>query len=349
MNKKEYYMNLPHDLSGSRSKNRFRLELLWGVSRMLELMESAENFTIIFDYVCDIEIHLDEGFEFYQIKTEKEAGNGYTLKRILNQKKGDQGSILGKLYVLHNEEMPVKLALACNKAFKALSSDPGEISFVQLNDEKTSEIINALKNELDISDVDLNDLYYIYTPMNLVNPEYEIKGQLITTFEKIKKSEPNYPNALYRLVMEEVSEKACYEFDEKDYEKIQELKGISRTKFNEILDMYSLTAKNGIKETNDYINNINELGKRKKYKDALSSLLPKLSQLKILQDLENSIVQKLKNKGENLGEIDDEINWLSSIFDKKIPIEYTVEEKKVFYMIVIYKYLEGAYDNENVV
>ena len=47
-------MGLPCDLSGSRSKNRFRLELLWGISRMLELMESANDFTIVFDLVCDI-------------------------------------------------------------------------------------------------------------------------------------------------------------------------------------------------------------------------------------------------------------------------------------------------------
>ena len=49
-------MGLPYDLSGSRSKNRFRLKLLWGVSRMLELMESANDFTIVFDLVCDIEV-----------------------------------------------------------------------------------------------------------------------------------------------------------------------------------------------------------------------------------------------------------------------------------------------------
>lgn len=32
-----YYMNLPFDLSGSRSKNRFRNEILWGLKKILEL------------------------------------------------------------------------------------------------------------------------------------------------------------------------------------------------------------------------------------------------------------------------------------------------------------------------
>ena len=83
MNQVEYYMGLPCDLSGSRSKNRFRLELLWGISRMLELMESANDFTIVFDLVCDIEVHLDKGFEFYQIKTHKESQSKYTAKSLV--------------------------------------------------------------------------------------------------------------------------------------------------------------------------------------------------------------------------------------------------------------------------
>lgn len=112
MNQVEYYMGLPCDLSGSRSKNRFRLELLWGISRMLELMESANDFTIVFDLVCDIEVHLDNGFEFYQIKTHKESQPRYTVKSLVKVKEGEQGSILGKLFVLNTiSTVPVKTVL----------------------------------------------------------------------------------------------------------------------------------------------------------------------------------------------------------------------------------------------
>ena len=54
-----YYLSLPHDLSGSRSKNRFRAELLWGVSKILDLMEEDQDFTMVFDYACDIEVHYE--------------------------------------------------------------------------------------------------------------------------------------------------------------------------------------------------------------------------------------------------------------------------------------------------
>ena len=118
-------MGLPCDVPGSRSKNRFRLELLWGISRMLELMESANDFTIVFDLVCDIEVHLDNGFEFYQIKTHKESQPKYTAKSLVKVKEGEQGSILGKLFVLNTiSTVPVKTVLVCNAPFKALSSEP---------------------------------------------------------------------------------------------------------------------------------------------------------------------------------------------------------------------------------
>lgn len=60
----KYYVELPYDLSGSRTKNRFRIELLWGVSVMLDLIKEDKDFTVIFDYVCDVEIHLKDGFEY---------------------------------------------------------------------------------------------------------------------------------------------------------------------------------------------------------------------------------------------------------------------------------------------
>lgn len=47
MSKIEYYMNLPYDLSGSMSKNRFRNELLWGLKKMYELYKTNEDFVVV--------------------------------------------------------------------------------------------------------------------------------------------------------------------------------------------------------------------------------------------------------------------------------------------------------------
>lgn len=71
MDKEKYYMNLPKDLSGSIAKNRFRLELLWGISKIIDEHKANNEYTIIFDFKCDIELHKDDELNFYQIKTKK--------------------------------------------------------------------------------------------------------------------------------------------------------------------------------------------------------------------------------------------------------------------------------------
>lgn len=346
MNQVEYYMGLPCDLSGSRSKNRFRLELLWGVSRMLELMESSNDFTIVFDLVCDIEVHLDNRFEFYQIKTHKESQPKYTAKSLVNKKEDEQGSILGKLFVLNAKgTVPVKLVLVCNAPFKALSNDPGENCLADLNESNKSIIIEAIKTELGISDVDLSNSYYLYTPMNLLQPENEIKGQLMATFEKIKGSEPVNPNALYRLVFDAVSEKACYEFTASDYEQIKKLKGISRAEFDRILDAHSSNEKTGINQAREYINQMSGIHEKKRYKDALNSLLPKMARSRVLQNMEILMAKTLMEYPEISG-IEEAIDVLTNIYHEKFPVEYSNAEKTVCYMIVIHKFVEGGYDNE---
>ena len=55
MNRQEYYMNLPKDLSGSISKNRFRLELLWGIGKIIDAHKENDDYAVIFDFKCDIE------------------------------------------------------------------------------------------------------------------------------------------------------------------------------------------------------------------------------------------------------------------------------------------------------
>lgn len=342
-------MGLPFDLSGSRVKNRFRLELLWGVSKMLELMETENDFTIVFDFVCDIEIHFDSKFEFYQIKTHKESQSRYTAKSLVKRKEDENGSILGKLFVLNKgNDVPVKVVIVCNAPFKALSNEPGEKSFADLDESNKSIIIEAIKTELGMEDIDLCSSYYLYTPMNLLQPENEIKGQLMATFEKIKGSEPLNPNALYRLVFETVSEKARYEFSLEDYEQLKQLKGVSRRELNRMLDAHSSNEKTGVNQTKEYIDRIKNIHEKKRYKDALNTLLPKMARSRVVQGMEISMVKTLVDHPE-VSDVDAAIDLLTNIYHDKFSVEYSNAEKTVCYMIVIHKYMEGGYENENVI
>ena len=92
------YLKLPYDLSGSMSKNRFRNEMLWGLEKMFELYKTNQDFFMVFDYVCDIEAHLDGKIEFFQIKTNN-AAKPYSITKIAKPDKSGK-SILGKLYAI---------------------------------------------------------------------------------------------------------------------------------------------------------------------------------------------------------------------------------------------------------
>ena len=65
---------------------------------MLDLMEEPGDFTMVFDYVCDIEVHRENGFDFFQIKS-KGNSSSFTSNNLTSKSKG-KGSILGKLYTL---------------------------------------------------------------------------------------------------------------------------------------------------------------------------------------------------------------------------------------------------------
>lgn len=104
-------------------------------------------------------------------------------------------------------------------------------------------------------------------------------------------------------------------------------------------------SKTGIKETEQYIDAIANLKDRKLYKKALSKLVSEIPKSLMLKEIEKEIVEYL-NEAEEIGELGETIEALIDKFHASFPIEYNNAEKIVFYVIVINKYVEGAYDEE---
>lgn len=339
-----YYLSLPHDLSGSMSKNRFRLELLWGVSRMLDLMEEDREFTMVFDYVCDIEVHFQDGFEFYQVKTHKNT-KSYTTKALT--KVTGEGSILGKLYVLYDDaNQAIKLAVVSNVPYSSIKNQSLMNCFSVLPKSDKDQIQNALKSELNIQNVDFSNLFYLQTGMNLENPENEIRGKLMVSFEKIKQCEPTNPNALYRLVVDTVQEKACYEYSSEDYDEILRLKGLTRAEFDKLLDLHADNARTGIQAANTYLESLSSIKERRTYKKALPKVLKMLATSRLINQIENAVAEYLLSNND-WQDIDGAIDCLTEQFHERFPIEVTNAEKIVFYIVVIKRFEEGVYDNED--
>ena len=340
----DYYLSLPHDMSGSRSKNRFRAELLWGVSKILDLMEEDQDFTMVFDYACDIEVHYENGFEFFQIKTHGRS-KSYTTKRLT--KIEGKNSILGKLYVLVKDSFPgeVRVAVVSNIPYSSMPADLLVNCFLNLPHKDQKEITTALKEELRIESVDFSKLFYVQTNMNLEHPDDAVRGKLTFAFEKIKNCEPTNPNALYRLIVDTVSEKACYEYSAVDYDEILRLKGLTRKQFDELLDLHAEKSKTGISAATRYIDQLPNIRDRMIYKRSLPNVLTLLSTSWPIKEIESEIAKFLREN--DVGDMESAIDILISNFNNRFPVEVSQADKAVLYIVVIKRFEDGVYGYED--
>lgn len=339
MDRKSYYMSLSADLAGSITKNRFRIELLWGINKLIDAHKENSPYTVIFDFKCDIELHKHDEIEFYQIKSKKKGG--YTLKNLCEKKGKSQNSILGKLYALYTTSHNIKLAVVCNRPLMIGKKpiDFEEYCLGTLDDETIEFITQTLCDELNLESIFLDKVFYIVDNIDLLNPEDSIRGKLIRSFVDLKGEEPQNPNALYRLVFDSVKSKASYEGNCLTYEEVIEKKGLTRDEFDNMLEAHINQAKNGINETKIYINEL-PLAKRRRYNIALSKLL-EIQSYSYLISLKLKIYNYIKENEDLLDNVENYLLNVSKLFNDEFDIEFTDEMKIVQYLMIYYKYALG--------
>lgn len=187
------YMGTAPDLSGSVSKNRFRSELFWGIDRLLTCLDSGiDSFAVVFDYRCDIELHLDDRYEFYQVKTG--AKTKFGVNWIARAPK--QGIlIIARLYELDDasQDCPIKLVVVGNRPFvkKGGTFDsPGEVLFATLEAEDKQKIEKAVSRDNNGMTPDLNKASYLLVAMDLDKPQDSVRGHLLSTYRNVMGCEP---------------------------------------------------------------------------------------------------------------------------------------------------------------
>lgn len=312
---------------------------------MFDLFD-RENFCIVFDYKCDVEIHFSNSIELYQIKTHK-VQSPYkftTLKKIEGKH-----SIIAKLYLLKDvssPEIPIKCALVSNAFFqigRTLKSDVEAFCFTDLDDASQKTIKKALQNELKRSNIDLSNLHYIYTSMNLLDPQNDLKGKITGSFEKIKGCEPIKPNALYRLIVDTVEERACYELSAFNYDELVKRKGISKSELNSILDRHMEKSDDSVEQVRALIDQRQATIKEKrKLRMALAKIVELEYSAKELQQIEEEISGYIE-KIETDVTIEQMADILLQHFGSRFSIEYSQEDKYVFLLLIIMRWVGGKY------
>lgn len=342
------YAKISFDLSGASSKNRFRLEMLWGASKMFDLFDK-ENFCIVFDYKCDIEVHLGNSLEFYQVKTHK-IQSPYNFSTLSKQGKTNK-SIIGKLFLLKNAVDPtttVKVAIVSNAYLKIgnkVYSESENLDFGSLDIKTQQAIRKALNNELG-STIDLNNVGFIYTSMNLLDPDNDLRGKIIGSFEQIMGCEPEKPNALYRLIKDTVEAKACYELKSNSYDELVQNKGITKQELHSMLCKHASLIDNSISEAEKFISdNITTPREIRKYRASLISITQHYSTSIELKTNEKLIASYLTENEDSLPNSQlDTLTLLYNEFSSKFTIEFSESDIKVFILTVLLKWEGGKYE-----
>lgn len=242
-NMHKQYMQKTPDMSGSIAKNRFRAELLWGIEKLLSCLdEGLEDFSVVFDYCCDVELHLDDRYEFYQVKTSK--GKNFSVGRVCEKRSSSNISIVAKIYELHDAgaEDKVRLIIVGNKSFSHKDGpllEPGELLFSTLHEDDKRKIEEAISEHLPGVVPDLNKLSYIMVSMDLSRPDDPIRGHLIDTYENIMGCEARKPKALYEALRGLAEKRACEEKQQATYEDVIANKAITHTEIKSLFEKYA--------------------------------------------------------------------------------------------------------------
>lgn len=351
---KNSYMELPYDLSGAMAKNRFKNEILWGMHKMMDIYTNDEDFSIIFDYVCDIEVHWENGkYEFYQIKTAN-AGEAYTQNKLTKVGRKNN-SVFAKLYLLKNNyngnKDKIELAIVSNKPFKdknnKLYNTNSILNFSDLNNDIKAKIEMDICNELKIEKVDFKNIKFVYTTIDLINPKNTLTGELVNFFKDILGVEIKKPTVLYNVLLDIITQKAEYEMKANTYEELIKNKAVTKDKIKEIFQKHIEISNNSVKKARQTIEDIykDDYGKRINMLVALSSIVSTYNTDKRIQKIEKEIIDFLNNNNDSLStNLKNVIIDLKEKYKKGFNIEYSNDEIEAFIVLILMKREEEMYE-----
>lgn len=259
----------PRENAGALAANRFAYQLDWGLKKLLELEESNQPYTIIFDYQDDILV-LDSDEEpnyidFYQVKTNAAAG-GWSKAQLTKvppartSKEPVQGDLfsqpsddveeegkyskIAKL-LIHSLDFPDNArdfffvtnanfggTLIKGREFNRVQ----EMEFAQLSQEAQNEIKQKIKAELpDLDDGVFEHLHFIKNQMSIEDHEKTIIGFLTDFLNE------HFPKAkvavrpVYDTLMGEIRKRNDYEATPNSVDDLVKNKAFTKTQFHTFL------------------------------------------------------------------------------------------------------------------
>jgi len=233
------YQSITKDIAGARTKNRFTYEMFYGIKMIYDLyLKNDDDFFVIFDYACDIEIGEENHIDFCQLKTTSE---NYTIEKLLRKSK-NKNSILQTLVNLKNNNAVSSLFIVSNRGLKGVDTAENKFSnmeifcFADLDEPIKQEINNKIKWPSGHSE--LSSIYFCVSGLCLKKPTPSLLGYTTQFLDNLYHGSPNSAQSFQTCVITKVREKANYEFDTITLADVIKNKGITRDELAAILTDY---------------------------------------------------------------------------------------------------------------
>ena len=202
-----------------------------------------------------------------------------------------------------------------------------------------------MTTECNVTDVDLKDCYYIYTSMDLFNPQDSMLGRMINFFVSVYGKEPKRATVLFQTLAHTIEIKAAYERKCSSYADLIDKKGFTKIEFEQIIKKAIDISDESIEVIKKEINLIYpEYSLKTKMNISVASIIRELRSNRVIRKMEDELVLYVM---ENLEKFDcdmvDNVQYLDSLYKNKFPIEYTLNERHALYIIVLVRIREGYY------
>lgn len=244
------------DMSGSRTKNRMRVEVLWGLDMLIERMRWDGDFAVVFDYLCDVELHLEDTIEFHQVKTRKRKH--FDFHWLCDAESG-RDSVMVTLYRLKEVKEPgkcTKLFLVANRPLVIdrgqVAPEPGVFEFDDFPDGPKRRIAEAIAERLgvEVADVDLRNVGYRYEELALgEGAKDRVLGKLVRVYEETRGEECGRPGALFKALSDLASDRASEERRQTGLDEVISNKGITRGEVDRMFDRHGERSNNVVDRT----------------------------------------------------------------------------------------------------
>ncbi|WP_308149664.1 dsDNA nuclease domain-containing protein [Spiroplasma sp. AdecLV25b] len=284
------YNKLIKDLGGSIAQNRFKFQRFWAINEIYNLYKSNKEFTIIFDYVSDIDIFINDDLHFYQVKTNK--NNNFTIKKLIKIKKKNNHSILSKLAILENNQSVKSLNIVSNTHLSEKDKNNKELQKICLDNLK-DEIKNQLKTHIEkINKIipNLSKYFYIKSDLCLDSSYKTLLGNTVTFLENNFGTTSTRATLFLDWLLRETENRSTYEYEVDNIDEVIIKKGITKEQFSKLLADYNSTS-------NELLSNVNKvIDQNYNFSDTskLASALTEITRNSLNSNINKTILEKIR-------------------------------------------------------